>query len=80
MIYAMKRTTVFLSDKIIRALKQLAARRGVSFAMVVREAASAYVAAPAAAGGVPSIAGKFASGKADTASRIDELLWQSPHG
>lgn len=75
----MKRTSIFLDDELARALKRIAARRGVSVAMVVREAASAYVAAPAAAGGVPSVAGRFASGTSDTASRVDELLWRDPH-
>lgn len=74
----MKRTTVFLDAKLERALKRLAARRGVSFAMVVREAMAAYVAAPEA-GSLPSIAGKFASGRTDTSARVDELLWNDPH-
>lgn len=75
----MKRTTIFLDDTLLRALKRLAARRDVSFATVVREAASAYLAAPTSANAVPSVAGRFASGKADTASRTNELLWQDPH-
>jgi len=75
----MKRTTVFLDDALLRALKRLAARRQVSFATVVREAASAYVAAPGLANAMPSVAGRFASGRTDTASRAHELLWQDPH-
>jgi hypothetical protein len=75
----MKRTTIFLEASLLRALKQLAARRQVSFATVVREAASAYLAAPESAKAMPSVAGRFASGTTDTASRADELLWQDPH-
>ena len=75
----MKRTTIFLDDALLRALKRLAARRAVSFATVVREAAAAYVAAPAPVHAVPSVAGRFASGTTDTASRADELLWKEPH-
>lgn len=74
----MKRTTIFLDSQLERALKRLAARRGVSFAMVVREAMAAYVAAPPT-GAVPSIAGRFTSGKTDTSQRVDELLWKDPH-
>lgn len=76
----MKRTTIFLDNELVRALKRLAARRGVSFATVVREAASAYLAAPAAGAVVPSVAGRFASGTSDTSARVDELLWSEPHG
>lgn len=75
----MKRTTIFLDDALLRALKRLAARRDVSFATVVREAAAAYIAEPASASGLPSIAGQFASGTRDTASRADKLLWKDPH-
>lgn len=74
----MRRTTIFLDASLLKALKRLAARRDVSFATVVREAMAAYVTAPAEAG-VPAIAGQFASGAADTASRVDELLWRGPH-
>lgn len=74
----MKRTTIFLDESLLKALKRIASRREVSFATVVREAMAAYVAEPAATG-VPMIAGEFASGTADTASRVDELLWRGPH-
>ncbi|HKS06239.1 MAG TPA: CopG family transcriptional regulator [Gemmatimonadaceae bacterium] len=76
----MKRTSLFLDEQLLRQLKRVAARRGVSFATVVREAMAAYVAAPAAGGGaLPSVAGKFSSGRSDTSARVDELLWKDPH-
>lgn len=78
----MKRTSLFLDDKIVAQLQRLAARRGVSFATVVREALAVYAASPAeshTAAALPSIAGRFTSGHADTASRVDELLWTDPH-
>ena len=75
----MKRTTIFLDSELLRALKRLAARRDVSFATVVREAMAAYVARPAMTDGLPSVAAQFASAHADTASRVDDLLWRSPH-
>lgn len=74
----MKRTTVFLDPKVERELKRLAARRGVSFATVVREAMAAYVLVPAARP-LPTIAGRFSSGRSDTSERVDELLWRNPH-
>lgn len=75
----MRRTTVFLDDKLLRRAKRLAERDGVSFAMLVREALSRYIAQPRLAGGVPSVAGQFSSGRTDTAEKVDELLWRDPH-
>ncbi len=74
----MKRTTVFIEDDILRELRRVAQRRGVSVALVVREAMAAYVASPVEAG-IPSIAGRFASGHSDTSERVDELLARDPH-
>lgn len=76
----MKRTTIFLDQNLLRALKRVATRRSVSFAAVVREAMAAYVAQPHRGGVLPSVAGQFASRHGDTASRADELLWRDPHG
>ncbi len=75
----MKRTTIFLDDKLRRRLQRLAARRGTSFAHLVREALAQYVARPGGSGTLPSIAGRFASGEHDTSARVDELLWRDPH-
>ena len=81
-IYRMKRTSLFLDDKISSELQRLARRRGISFATVVREALAVYAARPVArddAPSLPSVAGRFTSGHADTSTRIDELLWRDPH-
>ncbi|HLA89667.1 MAG TPA: ribbon-helix-helix protein, CopG family [Gemmatimonadaceae bacterium] len=75
----MKRTTIFLDDRLLRRLQRLARTRGVSFATVVREAMSRYVAEPSGKGSLPSIAGRFSSGTRDTSARVDELLWRDPH-
>ena len=75
----MKRTTVFLDDQLLRRLRRAAHKKGVSAATLVREALSQYLAQAATGGGVPSIAGRFASGTGDTSSRVDELLWRDPH-
>jgi metal-responsive CopG/Arc/MetJ family transcriptional regulator len=78
-MYAMKRTSLFLDAKLLRDLKRAADRRRVSVASIVREAVARYLAEPSTREGLPSIAGKFASGKRNTAARVDELLWRNPH-
>lgn len=74
----MKRTSLFLDEKLMAQLQRYARRHGVSFASVVREALAQYVAEPKAAQ-LPSVAGRFSSGTADTSERVDELLWRDPH-
>lgn len=76
----MRRTTVFLEDALLKQAQRHAARHGKSFAQLVREAVVAYL----AGGGtvkakLPSVAGKFASGRTDLSERVDELLWKNPH-
>ncbi len=79
-IYVMRRTTVFLEDLLLRRARAHARREGRTFASLVREAVAVYIAEPRPRGaGLPSIAGRFASGAADTADRTDELLWKDPH-
>jgi predicted transcriptional regulator len=75
----MNRTSLFLDEDTIKRIQKLARARGVSFATVVREALAQYVLEAEPAAGVPSIAGRFASGETDTSERVDELLWRSPH-
>lgn len=74
----MKRTSLFLDDKLLDMLRRAADKRGVSVALLVREAVAAYLASPRTSS-VPSIAGQFSSGRADTSERVDELLWTDPH-
>ena len=75
----MRRTSLFLDDQLIKRMQKLARARGVSFATVVREALAQYAADVEPASGVPSIAGRFSSGHADTSERVDDLLWRNPH-
>jgi len=71
----MKRTTIFLDEMLLRRVKRAARAEGRSFAAVVREALTQYVAQGAPRGGrLPSIAGAFDSGFTDTAERAEELL------
>jgi Ribbon-helix-helix protein, copG family len=78
-IYVMKRTSLFIDAKTLRDLRHAADRRKVSVASLVREALARYLAEPAAEGRLPSVTGRFFSGKKDTSNRIDELLWSDPH-
>ncbi len=75
----MKRTTIFADERLLNRARKIAERRGMSFARLVRDALEQYIATPQAAGRLPSIAGKFSSGKADTSKRVDELLWTDVH-
>jgi hypothetical protein len=75
----MRRTTIFLDEQLQRRLQRLAERQGTSFAEVVREALAQYLARPAGAASLPSVAGRFSSGTSDTSTRADELLWRDPH-
>lgn len=76
----MKRTSVFLDERLLVGLKRVARRDGVSVASLIRESVSVYLAEPRTSARVPSIAGRFASGGHDTAERVDDLLWRDPHG
>jgi hypothetical protein len=78
-MYVMKRTTIFLDEQTLQRLQRTAQRQGVSAAMLVREAVTRYLDAPAAGDPLPSIAGQFTSNHRDTAERVDELLWRDPH-
>jgi hypothetical protein len=79
-MYAMLRTTVFLDEGLLRRVRQFARREGKSFAAVVREALAAYISGETRqTTRLPSVAGRFASGRSDVSERVDELLWQEPH-
>lgn len=76
----MKRTTVFLDDQLLRQAQAQAEREGKSFAQLVREAVAGYLlGSHKPATRLPSVAGQFASGCAEAAERVDELLWREPH-
>jgi metal-responsive CopG/Arc/MetJ family transcriptional regulator len=72
----MKRTTVFLDERLLSQLHQVARADGRSFASIVREALRTFLATRNAAtpGRLPSIAGSFASGLQDGAERVEELV------
>lgn len=80
-MYYMRRTTIFLDDHLLRQARQYARRKGKSLAALVRESLMAYLAGERGrrATRLPSVAGRFASGRADTSERVDDLLWQEPH-
>ena len=78
-MYVMTRTSLFLDTRTMISLKRAAQRRGVSVAAIVREAVAVYLSGASPVAPLPSVAGRFASGRSDTATRADELLWRDPH-
>jgi hypothetical protein len=68
----MKRTTIYLAPDLEVRLKMEALRRKQPMAEFVREAVEAYLSSDPVDG--PPGAGAFASGRADTADRAEELL------
>jgi len=78
----MKRTTIFVPEDLERDLQLYARREGKPTAAIVREALAAYIAAKRPRAELPSFAGAFDSGHADTAERHEEILFRrlSPHG
>jgi len=77
----MKRTTIFLPEQIEKDLHHYARLDSRPTASLVREALEEYV-AKRSTGALPSFAGQFASGHADTAEWHEELLFArvAPHG
>jgi hypothetical protein len=70
----MRRTTVFVEDVVLDALRAIARRRGVPLAEVTREALSAYVSTHQRGRKSLSIIGIGRSGRRDIAERAEELL------
>lgn len=75
----MKRTSLFLDERLLRSLGRAAKQRQVSVASLIREAVANYLAGPVSGGRLPSVAGRFSSGRRDVAERNEELLWNEPH-
>ena len=71
----MKRTTIYLEPELEVLLKLEVLRQQRPMAELVREALHAYVRREPSR--VPPGAGAFASGRADTAERVDEALAES---
>lgn len=75
----MKRTSLFLDERLLRSLSRAAKQKQVSVASLIREAVANYLAGPVSGGRLPSVAGRFSSGHSDTAELNEELLWRDPH-
>ena len=73
----MKRTTVFVEDTVLDALRAIARRSGVSLAEVTREALSAYVSKRHGGHKSLSIIGIGRSGRRDIAERAEDILKES---
>ena len=74
----MKRTTIYFEPELEALLKAETLRRKRPMAELVREAVQEYLirSRPAA----PPGGGAFASGKSDTADRVDEVLTETGFG
>ena len=73
----MKRTTIFIEEGVERDLKALAERENRSAASVVREAIGEYLARRPGARNRLGFVAAGRSGRADTAERHEELLWNA---
>jgi hypothetical protein len=74
----MKRTTIYLEPGLELRLKAEGLRRKQPMAELVREAVEVYLTREAGDG--PPGAGAFASGRRDTAHRVDEVLADTGFG
>jgi hypothetical protein len=74
----MKRTTMYLDPELEVLLKIEMVRQGKPMAEIVREAVHAYVTREPQR--VPPGAGAFASGHADTAGHVDDVLRETGFG
>jgi hypothetical protein len=75
----MKRTTIFVPESLERDLQLYARREQKPVASVVREALAEYLATRRSTASLPSFTGIGNSGRKDTATRHEELLWRDPH-
>jgi predicted transcriptional regulator len=72
----MKRTTVFLDERIESDLRSIARRQKRPVAAVLREALEKYVSGEKRRPGLPrGLVSLGRSGRRDTAERHEELLW-----
>jgi hypothetical protein len=74
----MKRTTIYLEPDLELLLKLEVLRQKRPMAEIVREAVHAYVTREP--GKAPPGAGAFASGRRDTAERVEEILAETGFG
>lgn len=72
---AMKRTTIFADDTMLKELKRVSDLEKKSLAQVMREAFEAHLARKLAPQSRFSFAGKFDSRRKDIAEKHEELLW-----
>jgi len=74
----MTKTTLYLEDDTIQALKQLADNEGCSEADVIREALVVYQAARLRPS--PKGVGDYRSGRSDVSAKAEELLRMAARG
>lgn len=72
----MKRTTIFVEEETLSALREFAQRGKFSTAKVIRKALDGFVAERRRNRKLPSFLGIGKSGRTDIAERCEELLWK----
>ena len=81
----MERTQISLTTDQMRRLREVASKRGVSMAHLIRDAVEAYVVEPPVdrdelVRRARAAAGQFASGLTDISARHDDYLAEDPKG
>ena len=74
--YAMKRTTIFADDDVLRELKEISAEENISVAEAMRKAMRIYVQQKRRRKTNLSFVGISSSGRKDISERHEELLWK----
>lgn len=77
--YAMKRTTIFADESLLRALREIAYQERSTLAAITRRALEEFVGRRQKTGSLPSFIGIGRSGRKDIAERAEELLWTASH-
>lgn len=75
----MKRTTIFVDESLLAALRHLAEKERMSVSAAIRAALEEYVGRRHPATTLPSFLGLGRSGRKDIAEHAEDLLWVSPH-
>ncbi len=74
----MKRTTIFVEESLLAALRQYAEKEHMSVSAAIRAALEEYIGRRHPATSLPSFFGLGRSGRTDIAEHAEELLWTRP--
>jgi predicted transcriptional regulator len=74
-VYAVRRTTIFTDEKVLREIESIARRGQRSLSATIRAALDEFVQRHRRSAGTPSFVALGRSGRSDVAERSEELLW-----